>query len=138
MEITTRVRECLVYDRYEELKTFDETKAGVKGIVDAGIAKIPRMFIRPQDELNEDLAVHTEHRYDIGGLQFLNQNHWFNVKPIPGTFVVNIDDILQLISNGKFKSVEHRVLVNHVGPRVSVACFVRPTMNRSTKLYGPI
>lgn len=75
MEITTRVRECLVYDRYEELKTFDETKAGVKGIVDAGIAKIPRMFIRPQDELNEDLAVHTEHRcssfvtlnVDLGG-----------------------------------------------------------------------
>ncbi|KAJ6694112.1 hypothetical protein OIU85_004862 [Salix viminalis] len=29
----------------------------------------------------------------------------------------------QLISNGKFKSAEHRVLANHIGPRISVASF---------------
>lgn len=33
------------YDRMKELKSFDETKAGVKGLVDAGIEKIPRIFI---------------------------------------------------------------------------------------------
>lgn len=32
-----------------ELKTFDETKAGVKGLVDAGVAEIPRIFISPVD-----------------------------------------------------------------------------------------
>ncbi|KAI3956638.1 hypothetical protein MKW98_016702 [Papaver atlanticum] len=298
MEIITGVREHLIYDRFQELKAFEESKAGVKGVVDAGIRKIPRVFVRPQDELTEDLAAHIEHscssfetpnidlqgvdqkdqreeiireiRYAsetlgffqlvnhgvpvnvmpeimngvkrfheqdtdikkllhlnglvggvnfgrnfdlyvskyanrrdtfkcnflstkpldpqeipdtcrkmdcneclsmnghyypacpepeltlgtskhsdptfftillqdyIGGLHFLHQNHWFNVKPIPGTFVVNIGDILQLISNDKLKSVEHRVLANRVGPRISVACFVRPSINTSMKLYGPI
>nr|XP_009761499.1 PREDICTED: 1-aminocyclopropane-1-carboxylate oxidase homolog 1-like [Nicotiana sylvestris]XP_016452015.1 PREDICTED: 1-aminocyclopropane-1-carboxylate oxidase homolog 1-like [Nicotiana tabacum] len=43
------------YDRSKEIKAFDDTKAGVKGLVDAGIWNIPRMFIRPADELVEEL-----------------------------------------------------------------------------------
>lgn len=35
------------YDRLSELKAFDESKAGVKGLVDAGISEIPQMFIQP-------------------------------------------------------------------------------------------
>ncbi|KAF7817784.1 1-aminocyclopropane-1-carboxylate oxidase-like protein 1-like [Senna tora] len=33
--------------REEELKAFDETKGGVKGLVDAGISKLPQIFISP-------------------------------------------------------------------------------------------
>ncbi|TXG72273.1 hypothetical protein EZV62_000852 [Acer yangbiense] len=40
------------YDRVSELKAFDETKAGVKGLVDAGIDKIPRIFYQPPDNFN--------------------------------------------------------------------------------------
>jgi hypothetical protein len=32
------------YDRASELKAFDETKDGVKGLVDASVTKIPRIF----------------------------------------------------------------------------------------------
>ncbi|GAB4843198.1 hypothetical protein Ancab_040458 [Ancistrocladus abbreviatus] len=32
------------YDRRSELKAFDETKAGVKGLADAGVTMIPRIF----------------------------------------------------------------------------------------------
>lgn len=32
------------YDRVAELKAFDDTKAGVKGLVDSGITKVPRIF----------------------------------------------------------------------------------------------
>ncbi|KAK4706762.1 hypothetical protein R3W88_033671 [Solanum pinnatisectum] len=35
------------YDKMSELKAFDDTKAGVKGLVDAGITKIPQIFIVP-------------------------------------------------------------------------------------------
>ncbi|KAF9588877.1 hypothetical protein IFM89_016840 [Coptis chinensis] len=35
------------YDRIQELKSFDDTKAGVKGLVDEGVTKIPRIFIHP-------------------------------------------------------------------------------------------
>ncbi|XP_038877362.1 1-aminocyclopropane-1-carboxylate oxidase homolog [Benincasa hispida] len=35
------------FDRASELKAFDDTKAGVKGLVDSGIAEIPGIFYRP-------------------------------------------------------------------------------------------
>ncbi|KAF3636906.1 1-aminocyclopropane-1-carboxylate oxidase -like protein [Capsicum annuum] len=44
----------------------------------------------------------------------------------------------QLISNDKYISVEHRVLANKVGPRISVACFFSTGPLPSSKLYGPI
>lgn len=34
----------VTYDRTSELKAFDELKIGVKGLVDAGISQIPRIF----------------------------------------------------------------------------------------------
>ncbi|KAA8527752.1 hypothetical protein F0562_035379 [Nyssa sinensis] len=43
------------HDRAKELKAFDDTKAGVKGLVDAGMVNIPKIFIRPPDELAEEL-----------------------------------------------------------------------------------
>ncbi|MQL67633.1 hypothetical protein F6Q10_35070, partial [Streptomyces vinaceus] len=58
--------------------------------------------------------------------------------PTPGAFVVNIGDLLQLISNDKYISVEHRVLTNKVSPRVSVACFFGSASFPTSNLYGPI
>ncbi|XP_026454479.1 1-aminocyclopropane-1-carboxylate oxidase homolog 1-like isoform X2 [Papaver somniferum] len=52
--------EVLTYDRNQEFKTFEDAKAGVKGLVDAGIEKVPQMFIRKLDELAQDLPVHDE------------------------------------------------------------------------------
>ncbi|MCL7035616.1 hypothetical protein MKW94_005596 [Papaver nudicaule] len=74
----------------------------------------------------------------IGGLQFLHQKQWVTVKPIPGDLIVNIGDLLQLISNDKFKGAEHRVLANRNGPRVSVACFLNTKFSNNPKIYGPI
>lgn len=37
------------FDRKTELKIFDETKAGVKGLVDAGTTKVPRIFFAPPE-----------------------------------------------------------------------------------------
>ncbi|XP_078174809.1 1-aminocyclopropane-1-carboxylate oxidase homolog 1-like [Carex rostrata] len=75
----------------------------------------------------------------IGGLQVLYQNHWIDVAPVHGALVINVGDLLQLISNDKLKSVEHRVLANSIGPRVSVACFFTTHLNTScNRLYGPI
>ncbi|KAK9905424.1 hypothetical protein M0R45_000148 [Rubus argutus] len=41
-------------ERLQQLKAFDETKAGVKGIVDTGITKIPPIFVRPKEHLAGD------------------------------------------------------------------------------------
>nr|XP_010918786.1 1-aminocyclopropane-1-carboxylate oxidase homolog 1 isoform X1 [Elaeis guineensis] len=39
-----------VYDRAKELKEFDDTKAGVKGLLESGVAKIPRIFVTPPED----------------------------------------------------------------------------------------
>lgn len=39
------------YDRLAALKAFDETKSGVKGLVDAGVKEIPRFFIGRTDQV---------------------------------------------------------------------------------------
>ncbi|XP_058211942.1 1-aminocyclopropane-1-carboxylate oxidase homolog 1-like isoform X2 [Rhododendron vialii] len=258
------------YDRKSELKAFDDTKTGVKGLVDAGVTKIPRIFIHDKSKLNDisttssaaslfsvpiidfegvdkgsaqragimkevrdaceklgffqvvnhgiakylmddmidgvrrfheqdtevkkgfysrdvtrkfiynsnfDLytgpatnwrdtiscvmapqppdpqelpAVCSKHadngfftillQDQMGGLQILHENQWVDVPPLPGALVVNIADLLQLITNDKFKSINHRVLAKNVGPRISVASFFRTHFHEevSTRVYAPV
>ncbi|XP_062213112.1 DIBOA-glucoside dioxygenase BX6-like isoform X2 [Phragmites australis] len=91
----------------------------------------------------EGLSVDDDHA--MGGLQVLLDHpaagaRWVDVPPLPGALLINIGDLLQLVSNGRFKSVEHRVVANKSRdtPRVSVACFCNADIARSTRLYGPI
>ncbi|KAI7753772.1 hypothetical protein M8C21_011691 [Ambrosia artemisiifolia] len=52
--------ELLADDRSNQLRAFDATKAGVKGLVDAaagGVVDIPNIFIRPPDEVAQDLEL---------------------------------------------------------------------------------
>uniref|UniRef100_A0ACD5Z7R6 Uncharacterized protein n=1 Tax=Avena sativa TaxID=4498 RepID=A0ACD5Z7R6_AVESA len=80
-----------------------------------------------------------------GALQVLIQENreeeerrWVDVHAVPGALVVNIGDFLQLISNDRFKSVQHRV-VSKEGPRVSVACFFQTYgAAASTRVCTPI
>uniref|UniRef100_A0A803Q5A8 Fe2OG dioxygenase domain-containing protein n=1 Tax=Cannabis sativa TaxID=3483 RepID=A0A803Q5A8_CANSA len=99
----------------------------------------------PQPELTMGTNKHADMDFltvllqdDIGGLQVLNDNKWIDVSPQPGALVVNIGDLLQLITNDRFKSVEHRVLASHDGRRISIACFFAKYVNPTSKLYGPI
>lgn len=75
---------------------------------------------------------------DIGGLQVLHQNHWIDVPFVQGALVINIGDFVQLITNDRFRSVEHRVLVRGVAPRISAACFFYPSTVNKFKPYEPI
>lgn len=99
----------------------------------------------PQPELTVGLPRHSDNDFltvllqdQIGGLQVLHQDHWVDVPPTPGALVLNIGDLLQLLSNDKSKSSEHRVHANKVGPRVSVACFFTNQHCSPLKIYGPI
>ncbi|KAI8560997.1 hypothetical protein RHMOL_Rhmol04G0300700 [Rhododendron molle] len=49
------------YNRLQELKAFDNTKSGVKGLVDAGIQSIPKIFVRHTDELAADYLISGTH-----------------------------------------------------------------------------
>ncbi|KAM3756013.1 hypothetical protein ACB098_02G080900 [Castanea mollissima] len=101
----------------------------------------------PEPDLTLGLTKHSDATFltillqdQIGGFQVLYQNQWVDVIPIPGSVLVNLGGMIQLISNDKFKSVFHRVLARNVGPRISVACFFRTHNKQESthRLYGPI
>ncbi|GKA96081.1 feruloyl CoA ortho-hydroxylase 1-like protein [Tanacetum coccineum] len=52
--------------------------------------------------------------WEPGGLYARNMDtmKWIHVPPVSGSLVINVGDALQIISNGKYKSVEHRVSAN--------------------------
>ncbi|KAH0943767.1 hypothetical protein HID58_003404 [Brassica napus] len=61
--------------------------------------------------------------------------NWVHVPPVPGSFVINIGDAMQILSNGRYKSVEHRVLANGSNNRISVPIFVNP---KPESVIGPL
>ncbi|PKI43457.1 hypothetical protein CRG98_036214 [Punica granatum] len=60
------------------------------------------------------------------GLQIQHDGMWIPVKPIPDALVVNVGDVLEIWTNGKYKSIEHRVVTNEKKPRISLASFIAP------------
>ncbi|GJZ82924.1 1-aminocyclopropane-1-carboxylate oxidase homolog 1-like protein [Tanacetum coccineum] len=113
---------------------------------DKGLAFVGHFYPAcPQPELTMGATKHTDSGFltvllqdDIRGLEILHENEWIDVPRIPGALVINIGDLLQMISNDKLRSVEHRVVANEKGPRVSVACFFSTSLQPSTRVYGPI
>ncbi|KAL4296301.1 hypothetical protein GQ457_12G026540 [Hibiscus cannabinus] len=65
---------------------------------------------------------------DNGGLyvRATDDNSWIHVPPVNGALVINVGDILQITSNDRYKSIEHRVVANGSKDRVSVPIFVIP------------
>ncbi|PLB53879.1 2OG-Fe(II) oxygenase superfamily protein [Aspergillus steynii IBT 23096] len=60
-----------------------------------------------------------------GGLQVLSaDDEWLDARPIEGTFVVNIGDFLQRLSNNRFKSTVHRVYNRRSTSRYAMPFFV--------------
>eukprot|EP01018_Ginkgo_biloba_P015970 Gb_28914 [translate_table: standard] len=68
---------------------------------------------------------------DIGGLQILHGDHWLDVQPRPDAFVVLLADQFQILSNGRYKSVEHRVVVKNVKERFSLVTATMPAMDKT-------
>jgi hypothetical protein len=63
------------YDRASELKAFDDTKLGVKGLVDAGITVIPRIFYQPPDDFdNTSVSGDTHSCIPVIDLQGIDQD----------------------------------------------------------------
>lgn len=99
----------------------------------------------PEPELTFGASKHSDPSFltvllqdHIGGLQVLHRNYWVDVPFVQGALVINIGDFIQLITNDRFRSVEHRVLVGRVEPRASVACFFYPSTVSKVKPYEPI
>lgn len=64
---------------------------------------------------------------DNGGLEVQNRaGDWVGASPLADSFVVNIGNILQYWSNGRFSSTPHRVINRNGLDRYSIPLFVNP------------
>ncbi len=72
------------------------------------------------------------HQDDTGGLEVLNRDtdEWLDVPVVPGSFIVNIGDLMAVWTNERWKSTKHRVRVppadRRQTPRVSFPYFHQP------------
>ncbi|RZC51627.1 hypothetical protein C5167_020052 [Papaver somniferum] len=66
------------YDRMKELIAFDDTKAGVKGLIDAGIQNLPRIFHRPPADIIANEKPRSQFKIptiDLGGEKKYDGEH---------------------------------------------------------------
>lgn len=88
----------------------------------------------PRPDLIKGLRAHTDaggiillfQDNQVSGLQLLKGTEWVDVPPMRHAIVINIGDQLEVITNGKYKSVEHRVIAQKDGNRMSIASFYNP------------
>ncbi|XP_061981005.1 gibberellin 3-beta-dioxygenase 1-like [Populus nigra] len=103
----------------------------------------------PDPDLAMGLAAHTDstlltilYQNNTSGLQVLKEGiGWVTVPPIPGGLVVNVGDLLHILSNGLYPSVLHRAVVNRTKHRLSIAYLYGPPssvqISPIQKLVGP-
>ncbi|XP_017979607.1 PREDICTED: feruloyl CoA ortho-hydroxylase 2 [Theobroma cacao] len=63
------------------------------------------------------------------------KGEWVEIPPIPGALVINVGDMLQILSNGRYKSAEHRVRTTSAKSRVSIPIFTIP---KPTEKIAPL
>ncbi|KAF1043669.1 isopenicillin N synthase family dioxygenase [Xylophilus sp.] len=67
---------------------------------------------------------------DGGGLQVKTRGGWIEAPPVPGTFVINIGDMLDRMTGGLYRSTPHRVRRNTAGrDRLSFPVFFDPAFD---------
>ncbi|KAL5060260.1 hypothetical protein RYX36_031864 [Vicia faba] len=100
----------------------------------------------PQPDLTIGITPHTDPgaitlllQNQVPGLQVEHGGEWVDVNPVHGGIIVNIGDFLQIISNGEYKSVQHRVLANsHEKSRISIVMFLNLSKWRQDGYHGPL
>ena len=86
----------------------------------------------PPDESDQGVGAHKDSGFvtillqdKVAGLQVEGEDGWIDAPPVPGTFVVNIGEILEIASNGYLRANVHRVVSPPAGDdRLSVAFFL--------------
>ncbi|KAG2594093.1 hypothetical protein PVAP13_5NG619800 [Panicum virgatum] len=88
----------------------------------------------PRPELVLGLSAHSDgsavtvlqQDMSCAGLQVLKDGAWVPVHPIPHALVINLGDSLEVLTNGRYKSVEHRAVTNSEQDRLSLVTFYAP------------
>jgi len=89
----------------------------------------------PQPELAFGLPPHSDFalltvllQNGIDGLQVKHNGRWVQVKPLPNCFLINTGDQMEIVSNGRYKSVLHRATLNNKNTRMTLVSAIGPSM----------
>ncbi|UOZ03597.1 isopenicillin N synthase family oxygenase [Amycolatopsis sp. WQ 127309] len=100
--------------------------------------KILRYPGRPSAERDQGVGAHKDYGYlallqqdGIGGLQVqAADGSWIDATPVPGSFVFNIGEMLEIATQGYLKATRHRVVSPQAGvERFSVPFFLGPRLD---------
>jgi isopenicillin N synthase-like dioxygenase len=106
------------------------------------LLKLIRYPGRARDESDQGVGAHKDSDFvsillqdQQAGLQVEGANGWIDAPPFPGTFVVNIGEILEMASNGYLRANVHRVVSPPPGvDRYSVAFFLGARLDATVPL----
>ncbi|KAL3739741.1 hypothetical protein ACJRO7_021072 [Eucalyptus globulus] len=127
MKILLLMAKALKMDTKEMMELFDEGRQSIR------MNYYPPC---PRPDLVIGLTPHSDSAgltillqvNEVEGLQVRKQGKWVLVKPLPEAFVVNVGDILEIVTNGTYRSIEHRAIVNSMKERLSIAKFYSPKL----------
>ncbi|XP_020680993.1 flavanone 3-dioxygenase 2 [Dendrobium catenatum] len=99
----------------------------------------------PQPELALGLPPHSDpclvtllmQNKGFNGLQVLHNGKWIVIQLVPRSLLYLTGDIIEIISNGRYKSIVHRAMVSSESTRISVATQVTPPIENVTFAPAP-
>ncbi|XP_059637630.1 2-oxoglutarate-dependent dioxygenase 19-like [Cornus florida] len=91
----------------------------------------------PQPEVAMGMPPHSDHglltllvQNEENGFQVLHNHKWVPIKPLANSILVNTGDHMEILTNGKYKSVLHRAMVNNRATRISIGTAIGPPLER--------
>lgn len=148
IKLAEKLSELMCENLGLEKNYIKEVFSGTKGpSVGTKVAIYPQC---PKPELVRGLREHTDaggiilllQDDQVPGLEFLKDGKWVHIPPSRNnTIFVNTGDQVEVLSNGRYKSVLHRVMAEKTGSRLSIATFYNPAgdalVSPSPKLLYP-
>ncbi|CAM0907862.1 unnamed protein product [Alopecurus aequalis] len=110
-------------------------------VADKNVVQIFRMNYYPQCSSTPDKVLGFSPHSDgsfltilldvnlVQGLQIRRHGAWIPVKPRNDALLVNVGDLLEIMTNGKYKSIEHRVTIDAHKERLSISAFHVPKLD---------
>ncbi|RZC86593.1 hypothetical protein C5167_029944 [Papaver somniferum] len=132
----------ILFEMMEKALKVVETK-GIRELLEDGTQMMNVNYYPPcpRPELVIGVTSHSDYSgltiilqlNEVEGLQIRKEETWISVKPLPDAFIVNVGDVLEVITNGIYRSVDHRAVVNSKMERISIATFHSPKLESEVR-----